>query len=169
MGSLSEKVRPSELLAFIGGILLLLTTFFPWFSLPGVDELRKTVPEARVIGGGDTGSIDLNVWDLTFARWFVYLTILLAVWMFLAALLSRTADWSMILATPLVVFSFVTLLCMLVRTLDAPRDLAEHTMWLWLALLASITTFASACWAIRDDTVPAGFDKPPRPELVEVE
>lgn len=169
MDSFSEKVRPSELIAFIGGVALLICTFFPWFSLPGVEELRKIAPEARVVGTGDTGSIDLNVWDLTFARWFVYLTILVAVWMFLAALLSKTADWSMILATPLVVFSFVTLLCMLVRTVDAPRDLAEHTLWFWLALLASITTFGAACWAIRDETVPAGFTKPPRPELVEVE
>lgn len=169
MGALSEKVRPSELIAFIGGILLLISTFFPWFSLPGVDELRKIAPEARVVGTGDTGSIDLNVWDLTFARWFVYLTILVAVWMFFAALFSKTADWSMILATPLVIFSFIALICLLYRALDVPRDLAEHTVWFWLALVAAFTTFNAACWAIRDDTVPAGFTKPPRPEFVEVE
>lgn len=166
---IAQKVRPSELLALVGALILFVATFFAWFALPPLTELRELAPNASVVGGGDPGAIDLNVWDLHFARWFIYLSILLAVCMFLAALLSRTADWSMILATPVTVFSGIAMLCMVFRTFNAPRDFADPTAWFYVGLVGSMILFASACWAIRDETVPTGFDKPPRPDLIEVE
>lgn len=166
---ITEKVRPSELLALIGALILFGATFFAWFSLPALTELRRLAPNATIVGGGDPGAIDLNVWDLQFARWFIYLSILLAVCMFLAALLSRTADWAMILATPTTFFSGIAMICMIVRTFDAPRDFADPTGWLYVGLVGSIILFASSCWAIRDESVPSGFEKAPHPELIEVE
>lgn len=166
---IAHKVRPSELLALIGALILFAATFFAWFSLPALTELRELAPNASLVGGGDPGAIDLNVWDLQFARWFIYLSILLAVCMFLAALLSRTADWAMILATPVTFFSGIAMLCMVFRTFNAPRDFADQTTWFYVGLLGSIILFASAWWALSDETVPSGFDKPPRPDLIEVD
>lgn len=166
---IAEKVRPSELLALIGALILFVATFFAWFSLPALAELQELAPNAAIVGGGDPGTIDLNVWDLQFARWFVYLSVLLAVCMFLAALLSRTADWAMVLATPTTVFGGIAMICMLVRAIDAPRDFADPTSWFFVGLVGSIVLFAGACWTVRDETVPSGYAKPPKTELIEVQ
>lgn len=166
---MSEKVRPSELLALVGALILFCSTFFAWFTLPGLAELQKLAPNASIVGGGNPGSIDLNVWDLQFARWFVYLSVLLAVCMFLAALLSRTADWAMILATPTTFFSGIAMICMLVRAVDSPRDFADPTVWFFVGLFGSVLLFIGSCWAIRDETVPSGFAGPRKIDQLEVE
>lgn len=141
----------------------------PWFALPAASELVKLAPNARLVGGGNDGAIDLNVWDLGFARWWVYLAILLGICMILAALLSSTAEWSIILCTPLVIVSGITFLCLLVRLFNSPRPYAENQPGLYLAFIGCAALLAGVCWAIRDDTVPNGFAKAPRPELIHVE
>jgi hypothetical protein len=163
------KIRASEGLALGAALVLFLTTLMPWFSLPGVDQLRKLAPTARAEGGGSLASIDLNIWDLGFARWFIYIAILLGVCMFLAALFSRNPEWSIILATPLVIFSLIAMLSLLVRLVDSPRPYADATGWFYLAVASSVVLFGAACWAIRDESVPEGFDKAPRPEMIHVE
>lgn len=166
---MSGKLRPAEIVAAIGTALLFVSTFLTWFSLPSAGELLKLAPSARLVGGGSDTSIDLNVWDLGFARWWIYLSILLGVCMVLAALLSRTADWSMILNTPLVVCSLIATICLIVRLLDSPRPYASADFGFYLALIGALTLLAGVCWAIRDDTVPDGFEKAPRPEFIQVD
>lgn len=166
---MSGKLRPAELLTLFGAVLLFLATLLPWFALPGIEELRKLAPTARLEGSGDGGSIDLNVWDLGFARWWIYLAIILGVCMVLAALLSRTPEWSIILCTPLVLVSGIALFCLLVRLFSAPRPYAETTTGYYLAVIGGLALFAGACWAIRDDSAPGGFDKAPRPEVLRVD
>ncbi|MGH2960204.1 MAG: hypothetical protein ACRDKE_11415 [Solirubrobacterales bacterium] len=166
---MSAKLRPSELLAGAGALILLVSTFLPWFALPAAADLVKLAPNARLVGGGNDGAIDLNVWDLYFARWWIYLAILLGLCMVLAALLSSTAEWSIILCTPLVLVSGIAFLCLLVRLIDSPRPYAETQPGFYLALLGGLALLAGACWAIRDDSVPEGFEKAPRPELIHVD
>ncbi len=166
---MSGKLRPAELLTLFGTALLFVSTLLPWFALPGIDELRKLAPTARLEGSGDGGPINLNVWDLGFARWWIYLAIILGACMILAALLSRTPEWAIILCTPLVVVSGIALLCLLVRMLSSPRPYADPTGGFYLALIGGIALFAGACWAIRDDSSPAGFERAPRPELLRVD
>lgn len=166
---MSEKLRPSELLAGAGALILFFSTFLPWFALPAASDLVKLAPNARLVGGGNDGPIDLNVWDLEFARWWVYLAILLGVCMVLAALLSATPEWSIILCTPLVIVSSIAFLCLLVRLVDAPRPYAESQPGLYVAFLGCAALLAGVCWAIRDDSVPNGFEKAPRPELIHVD
>lgn len=166
---MSEKLRPSELLAGAGALILFVSTFLPWFALPAASDLVKLAPNARLVGGGNDGAINLNVWDLGFARWWVYLAILLGVCMVLAALLSATPEWSIILCTPLVIVSSITFLCLLVRLFDAPRPYAETQPGFYVAFLGCAALLAGACWAIRDDSVPNGFEKAPRPELIHVD
>lgn len=157
------------MLAGAGAIVMFIATFLPWFSLPSASELVKLAPGARLVGGGSDGSIDLNVWDLGWARWWVYLAILLGVCMVLAALLSRTADWSMILNTPLVVVSFIAFMCLFVRLFDSPRPYASAQLGFYMAFVGSAMLLAGTMWAIRDDSVPEGFDKAPRPEFIHVD
>lgn len=166
---MSAKLRTSEWIALLGSLVLFGSTFLPWFSLPSAAELVKLAPGARLVGGGDDGPINLNVWDLSIARWFVYLSILLGVCMVLAALLSRTADWSVILCTPLVLVSGITTLSLFFRLFAEPRPYAGAQFGFYLAFAGSAVLFGGACWAIRDESVPEGFDKAPRPELIHVD
>ncbi|MBJ7459693.1 MAG: hypothetical protein JHD02_10930 [Thermoleophilaceae bacterium] len=166
---MSEKLRTSEWIALAGALVMFVATFLPWFALPSAAEIARTAPGARLVGGGDDGAINLNVWDLGFARWWVYLAILLGVCMVLAALLSRTPEWSIILCTPLVVASSIAFLCLLVRLFDSPRPFASAQLGFYLAFAGSAALLAGTCWAIRDTSVPEGFDKAPRPELIHVE
>ncbi|MFT4049672.1 MAG: hypothetical protein QM648_07510 [Solirubrobacterales bacterium] len=165
---MSGKLRPAELVAGSGAIVLFVSTFLSWFSLPSAAEIAKLAPSARLVGSGADGPIDLNVWDLGFARWWVYLGILLGVCMILAALLSRSPDWAVILATPLVVTSVIATLCLLVRLIDPPQD-ASADFGFYLALLGSLLLLGGTCWAIRDESVPDGFEKAPRPQFIEVD
>ena len=65
--------------------------------------------------------------------------------------------------------SGIAFLCLLVRLIDAPRPYASAQLGFYLAFLGSAALFAGTCWAIRDDTVPEGFEKAPRPELIHVD
>ena len=162
------KLRISDLTALLGAVLLFVATFLSWFELPGVEQLRELAPNATLEGVGTTSSLTLNVWDLGITRWFVYLAIGLAFCMILAALLSRTAEWAVILATPLVIVSFFALLGMVIRLFDSPRPYSEAMFGFYLGLAGSIVLFAGAFWAIRDESVPDGFDKAPSPEQLRV-
>jgi hypothetical protein len=166
---MSSKLRPAELLALAGALAMFVATFLPWFALPSAADLVRLAPGARLVGGGSDSSIDLNVWDLGFARWWVYLAILLGICMVLAALLSRTPEWSIILCTPLVIVSGIAFMCLLVRLFDSPRPYATAQLGFYLAFAGSAALLAGTCWAIRDTSVPDGFDRAPRPELIHVD
>ncbi|MGH2906139.1 MAG: hypothetical protein ACRDKI_05155 [Solirubrobacterales bacterium] len=167
--SYSEKLRGAEYLTAISGLILFITTFQPWFTMPGVDEIKQRYPDALLQGGGSSNAIHLNVWDLHFGRWFVYLAVLCAAWMVLAAIFSANPEWSVILATPTVFFSLVAMITLIYRLIDPPRASAEPTTIYYVAVAASIGLFAGACWAIRDEHVPPGFAKAPQPEVVNVD
>jgi hypothetical protein len=169
MSAFTSKLRGAEWLVLVSSLVLFVMTLLPWFSLPGVNELQGLAPNAHLVGGGSEAGIHLNVWDLGLGRWFIYLSILLGVWMVLAAALSRTPEWSIILCTPLVISSFIALICLIVRVFDSPRPYAGATAWFYIAALAGAALFAGACWAIRDDTAPDGFEKAPRPDLIHVD
>lgn len=150
--NLSAKIRGSEWLVLAAATLLLVSTFFAWFEIPHFGV-----------------TLEANVWDLTIVRWWIYLAIVLGLSVFLTALLSRTPDWSVILCTPLVVFSLVAMISMIWRAIDSPIDGAAATGWFYVALAAAIALFAGACWAIRDERVPAGFLESPEPEFIEID
>jgi hypothetical protein len=148
----NAKIRGSEWLVLVSAIALLVTSFFAWFEIPHFGV-----------------ALELNLWDLSVARIWVYVAIVLGFSVFLTALLSRTPDWSVILCTPLVIFSFFAMISLLLRVINAPQDDAEATAWFYGAVAASVALFGGACWAIRDERVPSGFLGSPHPELIEVE
>lgn len=163
------KLRGSEILLGAGSVLLYISTFMPWFSLPGVSDLVKLAPSAQAVGGGPDRSIDLNVWDLPLARWWVYLTIFLGLCVLLAALLSRTPDWSMILLTPLLLAVTAATISLLWRLIDSPRPYSTAQSGFYLAIAGVLLVLGGTCWGLRDESVPSGFEKAPRPQLIEVD
>jgi hypothetical protein len=167
--SYSGKLRASEYLAGVSAVVLFVTTFMAWFALPSIDSLKKIAPDALIEGDGSSDSIFLNIWDLPVARWFIYLAILCCVWMVLAAIFSANPEWSVILATPAVVFSLIAMISMIYRLLDPPRASADPTTIYYVAVAASVAMFAGACWAIRDEHVPPGFRKAPQPETLKID
>lgn len=167
--SYSEKLRGAEYLTAISALVLFICTFLPWFRLPNLDDIRKIAPDAIIDGSGSSSAIALNIWDLHFARWFIYLAILVAAWMVFAAIFSANPEWSVILATPLILVSGIAMLALTYRVFDAPRATAETEPIFYLAVAASIGVFAGACWAIRDEHVPPGFAKAPQPETISID
>lgn len=166
---MGDKLRASEWLIGGASTLLLISTFLPWFGLAGAAEVVEAHPGSRAVGEGRSAAIELNVWDLPIARWWVYLSIFLGICVVLAAVLSRTPDWATILLTPLVVTSLFAVVALLFRLIDAPRPYAGAEFGFYLALASSCALFGGVGWALRDESIPTGFDKAPRPELIEVE
>lgn len=166
---MAGKLRGAEVLVAVGTSILFASTFFSWFSLPSAGDLAQLSPGTQLIGGGGDMSIDLNVWDLGFARWWVYASILLGVWLVIAALFAPSPNWATILGTPLVVCSLVMVICLLVRLLDAPRPYSTADIGFYIALVGALALHAGAAWGLRDDSAPDGFVRAPRPEMVEVE
>ncbi len=166
---MAGKLRASELVVAVGALVLLVATFMSWFSLPSAGELARLTPGAQLIGGGSDMSIDLNVWDLGFARWWVYASILVGFWLVLAALFSSTPGWSTILGTPLIITSLVMVICLLVRLFDAPRPYSTADLGFYVAFVGALMLLGGAAWALRDESVPDGFARAPRPEFVEVD
>lgn len=166
---MAGKLRISELMIGAGSLALLVSTLFPWFSLPSGGELVTSVPGTHLVGPAHDRSIDLNVWDLPLARWWVYLTILLGICVLLAALLSESPDWATILLTPLVLASIFAVIALMFRLIDSPRPYSSAQFGFFLGLAAAVLTLAGTLWALRDESVPDGFAKAPRPEQIEVE
>ncbi len=166
---MGAKLRTADLLVGVGALMLFVSTFLPWFALPSAADLLKVAPGAQLVGGGSDRAIDLNVWDLGFARWWVYLSILLGACLVLAALFSRTPDWSTILGSPLIITSLIATVCLLVRLVSAPRPYSSAEFGFYMALVGSLVLLSGTAWGLRDETVPEGFDKAPRPELIDVE
>lgn len=166
---MAAKLRTSDILVGIGSVALLISTFLPWFSLPSAADLVKLAPGARLVGGGSDTSIDLNVWDLQVTRWWIYLSVFLGICLVLAALLSRTPDWSTILGTPLMVVSLFAVIALLIHLVSAPRPYSSAQFGFYLALGGALLLLVGTGWGLRDETVPEGFDKAPRPELIEVD
>lgn len=148
----NAKIRGSEWLVLAASVALLISSYFAWFELAHFGV-----------------TLEMNLWDLSVARWWVYLAVALGLSVYLTALLSRTPDWSVILCTPLVIFSFFAMVSLLWRVIDSPVDAASATAWFYVAVVSSVALFAGACWAIRDESVPSGFLRSPKPEMIEVD
>lgn len=164
-----RRLRLSEWLIAVGALVLLVATLMPWFAQPSAAEIVQGAPGVQLTGSGAEVPIRSNVWDLGFARWWVYLSIAIGIWLVLAALLSRTAQWATILATPLVLVTPVALICLLVRLVDPPRQHAVAQSGLIVALIGAVVLLVGALWSLRDESTPDGFEGPPRPELLRVD
>ncbi|MBK5230621.1 MAG: hypothetical protein JJE27_05535 [Thermoleophilia bacterium] len=127
-------------------IVLFASTFKPWFKLPGADV-----------------SINLNVWDLSVARWFVYLALIVSAWMVIAALLGKTPRWALVFNTPALLLSFLAAIGVVVRLINPP-DGASVLTASWVAAAGVLLLVAGTSLGLRDDTVPDAYLQSPPPE-----
>jgi hypothetical protein len=162
-----SKLRPAEWLTTLGVILLFASTFKPWFELSGIDGLGKMAPDAQLIGGKST-SVNLNVWDLSVTRWFIYLALIVSAWMVIAALFSETPRWALVFNTPASMLSFLAATGMVIRLINPPGDASITTAY-GVAVAGVLLLFAGMAWAQRDETVPDAYLQSPVPEHVRLD
>lgn len=161
-----SRLRKAELLTAVGTIMLFASTFFPWFEIPGSERL-DIAPEAKLLGETSIG-FELNVWDLSVARWFVYLAILSAAWMIVAALFADTARWSVILSTPSLLFGIAAAAGLVLRLVNPPAG-SDVTTAYYVSVAGGLLLLAGAMWSVRDDSTPPAFDNAPEPEAVHLD
>lgn len=159
-------LRKAEYLTGTGAIMLFASTFFPWFEIPGSERL-DIAPEAKLLGETSIG-FELNVWDLSVARWLVYLAILSAAWMIVAALFADSARWSVILGTPTLLFGICAAVGLVFRLINPPAGAGVTTAF-YVAVAGGLLLLAGAMWAVRDDSTPPAFDNAPEPEAVHLD
>lgn len=144
---MSSRLRMAEVVAGLGAAALLATTFAPWFKVRGAE---------------------LNVWNLSIARWFIFLAILSAAWMVIAALFADSARWSVILSTPTGLFGISAAIGLVYRLINPPGGFSVTSAF-YAAVAGGLLLLAGGLWAIRDDSSPPAFDNSPEPEIVHLE
>lgn len=163
-----SKLRISEWLVGLGVVLLFGATFKPWFTVPGAEKLEDLATDALLEGSTSLGT-GLNVWDLGFTRWFVYLALICAALMLVAAVFGETVHFAIVMATPTVLFSFICSIGMIVRLIWPPAGASETETAFYVAVAGSLLIFLAGCWSIRDEYVPPGYEPAPDPERISLE
>ncbi|MDO8212878.1 hypothetical protein [Conexibacter sp. CPCC 206217] len=131
-----KRVRLGEWIAGAGGVLLLLSLFLlDWYS----------------VGGGaffTRGSVDLsaNGWHThSVLRWFMLLTILAALILFVATLTQQTPAFSSAWAPVLTALAFVTTVFVAYRVVinePGPNEFVDVDVGAWIGLFAcALTTY----------------------------
>lgn len=159
---MSQKLRTSEWLISVGVVVLFAATFQKWFSAPVAETLDIVAPDAQLIG--DTSlTVPLNVWDLGFTRWFVYLSLVSAAMLVVAALFGESVHYATVMATPTVLFGFISAIGLVVRLIWPPAG-AEIEAAYYAAVAGSLLIFLAGCWSLRSEYVPPGYAPAPEPE-----
>lgn len=166
MWRLFSHLRKAELVAGVGAAVMFAATFSAWFKVPVVERL-DVAPDAQRVGG-TSFNVHLNVWDLGIARWFVYLAILSAAWMIVAAIFADSARWSVILGTPTALFGTGAAIGLVHRLIDPPSG-SSVTSAYYVAVAGGLLLMAGGLWAVRDDSSPPAFDRSPEPEIVHLD
>lgn len=161
-----SRLRTADRVAGFGAAVLFAATFAPWFKLPGASQL-DVAPDAKLVGG-PTFYAHLNVWDLSVARWFIYLAILSAGWMIVSALFADSARWSVILCTPTALFGICAAIGLIHGLINPPGN-ASVTTAFYAAVAGGVLLMIGGLRAVRDDGSPPGFDLSPDPEIVHLD
>lgn len=167
-----RKFRGAEWLTLAGVVLLVDSLFFrswwKWTSLAAAEAQAGDIDgDPHVITFGDASGLWLDHTDLPYARWFLYVALLLAVAMLLSALLRRTVGWSIVLATPLTLVGFAVAMYMVRRLFDPPEGYLPLPGF-YVAMFGTLMIWLGGFWAMRDERVPAPFREGPEPELLTV-
>ncbi|MBI4898591.1 MAG: hypothetical protein HY827_09550 [Actinobacteria bacterium] len=162
-----SKLRPADWLTALGTALLFGATFKPWFEMPGLADLRRIAPDAEAIGGAFEGG-QLNVWDLSVTRWFVYAAVIFNAWMLIAAVFGETPHWAIVFNTPALFFSFLASFGLVLRLIHPPADASALTFY-GFAVAGGLIMLSGSAWALRDESTPEGFLHSPPPEHIKLD
>lgn len=158
-----NKLRIQEWLLGVGVVMLFGATLKPWFTIPGAERLGNIAPDA-ILEGSTSASVGLNVWDLGFTRWFVYLAIFCAASLLIAAAYGESVHYAIVMATPTVVLSLISSIGLVARLIWPPAGATQTETAFYVAVAGSLLMFIATCWSIRDEYVPPGYVSAPEPE-----
>ena len=142
-----RRLRPGELLAATGGVVLFVSLFLPWYRPSDCLELRGDITR---------GGCDLTAWQALAVN-----DVILALIAAAAASLLLVSAAHEVQAVPMAMDSLVTLvgtvglILVVVRVVWLP-DLADQRAWgLWLGLVGAAAIVAGGYLAMRDQGHPA--------------
>jgi hypothetical protein len=138
-------MRKAEPIAGLGGVLLLVSLFLPWYS----PEPQLLNSFARGTGAGGTGWEVLTVIDLLLA-----LLALLAIAVPLATLLTDGPAKSIGTAVVASALGWLAVALVGFRLIDAPQDGVGLRYGAWVALAASIVAWVGSWLSMRDESSP---------------
>src|SRR5688572_27555591 len=125
-------MRRAEPVAGVGGILLLVSLFLPWYRL-GIVETISSGGSSSVAGPEFTGWQVLSVIDVLLA-----LLALLAVAVPVVSLAARGPAKPIAVAVLASAFGWVAVVLVLLRLVDSPADGLELRYGAWLALAGAV-------------------------------
>lgn len=162
-----RKLRLAEWLIALGVIVLFASTFKSWFTLPGSEMLDLVAPDAELLGNTASGT-GLNVWDLAIARWFVYMALISGALLVVAAMFGETVHYAIVMATPTVLFSFLSSTALVFRLISPPANTQIEPVF-YAAVAGSLLLLVAAGWSMRSEFVPDGYAVSPEPEHVHLD
>jgi hypothetical protein len=144
-----NKLRLGDVLAGLGGVVLLVVMFFPWYEL-----LEGVQDGGRIVTPTDT---EQTAWE-SFGPLLAFLvgTALLGITLFVTTAFERTSAWPVAAQVFGATVGTITVLWMLVRLLDEPgADFASDVRWgAWLGLLSLVAITAGAWLSMRAEERP---------------
>lgn len=163
-----EKARPVDLLAPLGGAMLLVSAFLEWFRYPDPEVIKLQqqfeVPDRNIETSATL--ITSTGWEVTSLRYILYLCAIAAIVNFFLLIMSRTPGRSAIFSTPVIGLGALTALWIALRWLNPPFDDATVLSGLYVGLAGALLVLGGTFMALRDERIPPGFDHAPAPEML---
>lgn len=161
-----NKLRTIDLIAPVGGLVLLISTFLGWFDYPNPAyiELSKSLENGFAsVEFSEPAVLQATAWNMTFTRYVIYLAAIAGIALFLMTVMSATPAASIVSTTPVLWIGTLASLAIAYRWIDVPIDGATVRAPLYLGLGAAVTVMVGAFVTMRDEHVPAGFAQAPEP------
>lgn len=164
-----RKLRAPEWLLAIGVVVLFAATFKDWFVFAATDTLELVAPDARQLGDPAYGvTSGVNVWDLSVARWFVYMALISGALLIVAAMFGETVHYAIVMATPTVIFGFCAAVALVGRLIWPPEGTSTEPAF-YAAVVGSLLLFGAGWWSMRSENVPDEYLGAPEPERVHLD
>ena len=141
-------MRPAEPIAALGGLLLLVSLFLPWYV------------------GVAAEPVDVSGFDaLTVIDMVLVLLAMLAILVPISSLASSGPAKSVGVAVLASAFGWIAIVLVLFRIVDVPSDGLELRYGAWLALAGAIIAWVGSWLSLRDESTPGAVasDVPLRP------
>jgi hypothetical protein len=137
-------MRRAEPLAGLGGILLLVSLFLPWYG-------EQQAPQNLTVSGG----FDPSAWQA-----FTVIDIVLALLALVAIAVPIVSALSEGPAKPVAIevigsaFGWVAVVLVLWRIVDAPADGLDPRFGIWLGLAGAVIAWVGSWLSLSDESVP---------------
>jgi hypothetical protein len=144
-----HKLRAGDVVAGLGGVVLLVVMFFPWYDfLPGVYSGGRTITDDNTVQ---------NAWQ-AFSILLVPLvaTALLGIAVFLTTLFERSSGPPVVALVFAAAIGSMTCVLVLIRVINPPGpNFGADLRWgAWAGVLCTFAVAAGAWWSLRDELRP---------------